>query len=86
MMRSATLQVRMPEELKKEANDILSALGLTASEAVNIFYSQIVLNNGIPFEIKLPNKETREAIEEARSGKSTKRFKNVDELFEDLNS
>lgn len=85
-MRSATLQVRMPEELKKEANDILSALGLTASEAVNIFYSQIVLNNGIPFEIKLPNKETREAIEEARSGKSTKRFKNVDELFEDLNS
>lgn len=85
-MRSATLQVRMPEELKKEANDILSALGLTASEAVNIFYSQIVLNNGIPFEIKLPNKETREAIEEARSGKKTKRFKNVDELFEDLNS
>ncbi len=85
-MRSATLQVRMPEELKKEANDILSALGLTASEAVNIFYSQIVLNNGIPFEIKLPNKETREAIEEARSGKKAKRFKNVDELFEDLNS
>ena len=85
-MRSATLQVRMPEELKKEANDILSTLGLTASEAVNIFYSQIVLNNGIPFEIKLPNKETREAIEEARSERNTKTFKNVDDLFKDLNS
>lgn len=86
MNKSGTVQVRMPEELKQEVNSILDTLGMTPSEAVLLYYKQIALNNGIPFEIRIPNKETAEAIREARAGKDTKKYSSADDLFADLNS
>ncbi|PLX70050.1 MAG: type II toxin-antitoxin system antitoxin, RelB/DinJ family [Denitrovibrio sp.] len=85
MNKNGTVQVRMPEELKQEVNSILDTLGLTASEAIKLYYKQIALNNGIPFDIKVPNIETIQAIKEAREGKNTKSYDNVNELFTDLN-
>ena len=62
----------------------LTLLAWTPSEAVLLYYKQIAMNHGIPFEIKIPNAETAEAIREARNGKDLKKYCSVDELFQDL--
>jgi len=68
-----------------QAKEILSQMGLNYSQAISVFNNMIVLNKGLPFELKIPNKETKQAFKEleAKKGKS---FKNIDELFNDLDS
>ena len=55
MAKSANLYVRIEPELKEQAEMILAALGITSSNAITMFYKQIVLHNGLPFEVKLPS-------------------------------
>ena len=56
MSKSDTINVRIEPELKKQAEEILEKLGISASTAINIYYRQIVEKNGIPMELKLePN-------------------------------
>ena len=54
MAKSANLYARIEPELKEQAEMILTALGIPASNAITMFYKQIILNNGLPFEVKLP--------------------------------
>lgn len=54
MAKSANLYARIEPELKEQAEAILNALGIPASNAITMFYRQIVLHNGLPFEAKLP--------------------------------
>jgi len=65
------------------AKDILQQLGLNYSQAISIFNNMIVMNKGLPFDVKIPNKETQKALDELNLKKG-KSFKNVDELFADL--
>lgn len=53
MAKTESLYVRMEPELKNQAEEILSSLGISASTAINMFYRQIVLKRGIPFDLKL---------------------------------
>ena len=55
MAKSANLYVRIEPEVKEQAETILNALGIPASNAITMFYKQIILNKGLPFEVKLPN-------------------------------
>lgn len=55
MAKSANLYARIEPDVKEQAELILSALGIPASNAITMFYKQIILNNGLPFEVKLPN-------------------------------
>ncbi|MCH5268515.1 MAG: type II toxin-antitoxin system RelB/DinJ family antitoxin [Lachnospiraceae bacterium] len=52
--KSANLYVRIEPDIKEQAESILAALGIPASNAINIFYKQIILQKGLPFEVKLP--------------------------------
>ena len=52
--KSANLYARIEPDVKEQAESILSALGIPASNAINMFYKQIILNRGLPFEVKLP--------------------------------
>lgn len=52
--KSANLYARIEPEVKEQAEKILSALGIPASNAINMFYKQIILNKGLPFEVKIP--------------------------------
>ncbi len=70
MAKTSNLYVRIEPELKEQAESILSALGIPASNAVNMFYKQIILQRGLPFDLKLPadtvlnfNTMTEEEIE-----------------------
>ena len=55
MSDKAVVYARIDPELKEEAENILSRLGITASGAINMFYRQIVLRKGIPFELSVPS-------------------------------
>lgn len=54
MSKTANLYVRIEPELKEQAERILNALGIPASNAINMFYKQIILQRGLPFDLKLP--------------------------------
>ena len=89
MARTETLHVRIEPELKLSAEKTLTQLGLSTTDAINIFLRQVILTGGLPFAIKLPkpNAETIAAIKEARKiSKTGKGFSNVEDLIKDLNS
>lgn len=54
MAKSANLYARIEPDIKEQAENILTALGIPASNAITMFYKQIILQNGLPFEVKLP--------------------------------
>ncbi|KEI69376.1 type II toxin-antitoxin system RelB/DinJ family antitoxin [Endozoicomonas elysicola] len=54
MAKETTVRARIDESLKQEAEEILRQLGLTTSQAINLYFSQIVLHRGMPFEVCLP--------------------------------
>lgn len=87
MAKTDTLHIRIEPTVKKRAEETLNDLGLSITEAINVFLNQVILNDGIPFEIRKPriNKETIQAIEDTKKGKNlSKTFDNVDEMFEEL--
>ena len=86
MPKTAVVTARVEPELKKDAEDVLRELGLTTSQAITIYYKQIAVQRGIPFELKLPNQETIAAIEEAAQPEKLPAFQNIDALFDDLES
>ncbi len=55
MPKSAKVQARTEPELKKKAENIFHELGLNQTDAINLFYRQVVLQYGLPFPIKIPN-------------------------------
>ena len=52
--KSANLYARIEPDVKEQAERILSALGVPASNAINMFYKQIIIQRGLPFAVKLP--------------------------------
>lgn len=60
--------MRIEESTFNEAKAILASLGMNFTDAVNIFVSMVVQAKGLPFEVKLPNAETLQAMKEADSG------------------
>ena len=54
MAKSASVYARIDPELKEQAETILSALGIPTSNAIDMFFKQIVLKKGLPFEVRLP--------------------------------
>ena len=52
--KTANLYARIEPDVKDQAESILNSLGIPVSNAINMFYKQIILQRGIPFEVKLP--------------------------------
>jgi len=80
MSKSETIRARVAPKTKREAEQIFEKLGLTATDAITMFYHQVKRHRGLPFDVKIPNKETQEAMQDARSRKNVKRFSNIDDL------
>ena len=84
MAKEATARARMDADLKEAAENILAACGLNATQGINLFYRQIVLNHGLPFDVKIPNAESRKAMSEIETGEGLIRSKSADDLYRDL--
>ena len=83
-MKTTTIRARIEPALKEEVETILSTLGLTASETIQLLYRQIQLRKGLPFGVEIPNELTAKTLRESREGKRVKRFATKKELYADL--
>lgn len=93
MAATIPTQIRIEESTKKQAVELLEGLGLNLSDAVNIFLRQVILQKGIPFEIKYPEEtlefkpEVIEAMEEARKisrDPNVKGYTDVKQMFKEI--
>lgn len=86
MAHSSMLHVRVDDELKAQASEALAAKGLSVSDAVRILLKRIVNDRAFPLELKVPNGQTRAAMEEARAmaRARTARFDYAGALIDDL--
>jgi len=93
--KSANLYARIEPDVKEKAESILAALGIPASNAINIFYKQIILQRGLPFEVKMPpakpvnintlsETEFNEELEKGYADMQAGRTKNAKEAFADI--
>ena len=85
MAANAVVRARIDGNIKEEATAVLAAMGLTPSDAFRILMTRVAREKALPFEPLVPNKETIEAMKEARKGK-LKSFTSVDDLMMDLNA
>lgn len=83
-MKTAVVRARIEPELKIEVEHLLSELGLSFSEAIELFLRQIKLRRGIPFDIKVPNKVTAKTFSETDQGKNLIHHKSPEEMFQKL--
>jgi DNA-damage-inducible protein J len=79
MSGTSMVHVRVDDDLKREAATALEAMGLSVSDAVRLLLKRVVADQALPFELKVPNAETRAAIEEAR--RLTGRFRSGEDLL-----
>ena len=86
MAQSSMLHIRVDDETKTQATAALAAMGLSMSDAVRIFLKRVVNDQAFPLELKVPNAETRAAMEEARAMMKARqaRFESTDALFDAL--
>lgn len=82
MAKTEFIRARVEPELKTQAEEIFSKLGLSPTDAITLFYVQVILHDGLPFEVRIPNSETREAIRQAETGDGLKDYADPDELKE----
>jgi DNA-damage-inducible protein J len=85
MAKSDTIRARVEPKLKEDAERVLAALGMNASDAIRLFYKQVVLRKGLPFDVAIPNAATRKALRDADAGKNLLGlFADTDEMFRKL--
>ena len=88
-MATVPTQVRIDENIKKQATELFSQLGMDRSSAINIFLRQCVMRGGLPFEVVVPQykSEVIEAMEEAKAiskDPNTKRYNSFSDVMEDI--
>ena len=70
MAKNTSVNVRTTADVKKGAEVILNGLGLNISSAVNLFLKQVINYRGIPFDLRLPNKETLQAMDDIENSRN----------------
>ena len=83
MAKSAMIRARTEPGLKAEVDKIFHKLGLSCSEAINLFFAQVTLRKAIPFDITIPNKTTLKATKDVEEKKATQ-AKDLKDLFRKL--
>ena len=85
MSESVIVRTRIDGHIKEEAASVLASMGLTVSDAFRILLTRVANEKTLPFSPLVPNKETIEAMKEARGG-NLESFVNIAALMEDLNA
>lgn len=80
MAKTAMVRARTTPDLKSEVEGILDKLGLTTTEAINLFFSQVKLHKGLPFDVRIPNKTTLATFRKTDEGKEMHEYKDLNEF------
>lgn len=85
-VQTSMLHIRVEDDIKEQATEALTSMGLSVSDAVRLFLRRVVIDQAFPLELKVPNTRTRAAMKESRAMMATRRtrFASPDELFADL--
>ena len=83
---TSMLHIRVDDDIKEQATEALTAMGLSVSDAVRLFLRRVVIDQAFPLELKVPNAQTRAAMDESRAMMASRRarFATSDALFADL--
>ena len=84
MKKSSSIRARMEPDLKNKAEYIFRKLGLTTTQALTLFYKQVELRNGLPFDIAIPNETTRRTLTDTDSGRNLIVCEDADDMFKKL--
>ena len=82
MHKTSTINVRIETAKKVMAEKILNETGLTSAEAIRLFYTQVCLNQGLPFEVKIPSATTRSTLKAIKRGGKVEKT-SIDQLKTD---
>lgn len=86
---NSLIQARVDSKVKEDAEDIINKLGISLNEAIRMFLMQIIIHKGIPFKPSLkpeyePNEMLQQVIADVEDKKDLTRYKNTDEMWQDL--
>ncbi len=84
MTKTAMIRARIAPDLKSESERILKRLGLSTTEAITLFLTQIKLHKGLPFKVEIPNKTTRATLKRTDDGKELVKCDDAGDMFKKL--
>jgi len=84
MSKTATIRARIEPDLKGKAEYIFKQLGLTTTQAITLFYKQVELKRGLPFDVAIPNETTRKTFSDTDAGRNLIICNDTDDMFKKL--
>ena len=84
MPKTEMIRARIEPNLKQDVENIFKELGLTTTEAISLFYHQVMLWKGLPFEVRLPNLTTIQTFKDTDAGKNLVHCEDAEEMFNKL--
>ena len=86
MSKTTMIHARVQSDLKTDTEKIFKKLGLSTTEAITVFFSQVRLRNGLPFEVKIPNKTTLETFRKTDAGRELNEYKSMEKFKEKMSA
>ncbi len=84
MTKTSTVRARIEPELKTDVENLFKKLGLSTTEAINLFYRQVKMRNGLPFSVVIPNKTTEKVFKDTDAKRNLIRCEDTEDMFEKL--
>ena len=84
MSKSAMIRARLEPELKENAETVLRRLGLNATQAITMFYKQVELRDGLPFDVVMPTPTTKRTFDATDAGRNLVLCEDADDMFDKL--
>ena len=84
MAKIATVRARIEPWLKEDVEKLFKEMGLSTTEAITLFYRQVKLRNGLPFNVVIPNKTTEKVFEDTDARRNLIRCEDADDMFDKL--
>ena len=84
MIKTATVRARIEPSIKNKAESVFKKFGLNSSAAISLFFHQVCLVKGMPFDLKIPNEETLKAMEDVEKRRNLTECANVKDMFKKL--
>ena len=84
MSKTATVRARIEPKLKNRAESVFQRLGMSATQAITIFYRQVELRGGLPFDIAIPTPTPKRTLDSTDAGRDLVICKDADDMFDKL--
>jgi DNA-damage-inducible protein J len=84
MSKTSTIRARIEPDLKGKAEHIFKQLGLTTTQAITLFYKQVELKKGLPFDVAIPNETTSKTFSATDAGRDLIICNDTDDMFKKL--